>query len=42
MTQHPMDIIKTLAEELSIAPHLVDGTVKLIDEGKYPENLWAK
>ena len=28
-----MDIIKTLAEELSIAPHLVDGTVKLIDEG---------
>ena len=28
-----MDIIKTLAEELSVAPHLVDGTVKLIDEG---------
>ncbi len=28
-----MDIIKTLADELSLAPHLVDGTVKLIDEG---------
>ncbi len=28
-----MDIIKTLADELAIAPHLVDGTVKLIDEG---------
>ena len=28
-----MDIIKTLADELSLAPHLVDGTVRLIDEG---------
>ncbi len=28
-----MDIIKTLAEELSIKPHQVENTVKLIDEG---------